>query len=385
MPEELLQFKLQQVWTLVDLLHGKRAIGTKWVYRNKKDERGIVIRNKARLVSQGYTQEKGIYYEEVFAPVVRIKAIRLFIAYASYKDFVVYQIDVKSAFICGKIKEEVYVYQPLESLDTSKVQPKLGLWYPKDSPFDLEAYTNSDYAGASLDRKSTTGGCQFLRSRLISWDSYEKRLIHVIKIHTDHNVADLLIKAFDVKTGNSKVNAAGHYLVLLGKLSHSMRPAHIRVELRALAGVASYVGPDGGEVSQAYGVSSATGCRGWNSRDCEPMVRHLLTQRWEQAIMQGARGGGGSTGRSLLSQETLRVSRSGVRNGKLRSRRRRSMSMGEGVLVSWCVCTDTAERRCGGLGGVGGRGDGWGGRHECLLNGEALDLRVTLTDALNLI
>ncbi|GKB95688.1 putative ribonuclease H-like domain-containing protein [Tanacetum coccineum] len=275
MPEELLQFKLQQVWTLVDLLHGKRAIGTKWVYRNKKDERGIVIRNKARLVSQGYTQEKGIYYEEVFAPVVRIKAIRLFIAYASYKDFVVYQIDVKSAFICGKIKEEVYVYQPLESLDTSKVQPKLGLWYPKDSPFDLEAYTDSDYAGASLDRKSTTRGCQFLRSRLISmqckkqtvvanstteaeyvaasnycgqvlWiqnqlldygynfmntkifidnesticivknpvfhsktkhieikhhfirDSYEKRLIHVIKIHTDHNVADLLIKAFDV-------------------------------------------------------------------------------------------------------------------------------------------------------------------------------------------
>ncbi|GKE54950.1 putative ribonuclease H-like domain-containing protein [Tanacetum coccineum] len=112
MQEELLQFKLQQVWTLVDLPYGKRAIGTKWVYRNKKDERGIVIRNKARLVAQGYTQEEGIDYDEIFAPVARIEAIRLFLAYASFKDFVVYQMDVKSAFLYGKIKEEVYVCQP---------------------------------------------------------------------------------------------------------------------------------------------------------------------------------------------------------------------------------------------------------------------------------
>ncbi|GKA97426.1 ribonuclease H-like domain, reverse transcriptase, RNA-dependent DNA polymerase [Tanacetum coccineum] len=76
MQEELLQFKLQKVWTLVDLPKGKRAIGTKWVYRNKKDERGIVVRNKARLVAQGYTQEEGIDYDEVFAPVARIEAIR---------------------------------------------------------------------------------------------------------------------------------------------------------------------------------------------------------------------------------------------------------------------------------------------------------------------
>nr|GFC06085.1 hypothetical protein [Tanacetum cinerariifolium] len=78
MQEELLQFKMQKVWILVDLPYGKRAIGTKWVYRNKKDERGIVIRNKARLVAQGHTQEEGIDYEEVFAPVARIEAIRLF-------------------------------------------------------------------------------------------------------------------------------------------------------------------------------------------------------------------------------------------------------------------------------------------------------------------
>ncbi|GJW86988.1 putative ribonuclease H-like domain-containing protein [Tanacetum coccineum] len=113
MQDELLQFKLQKVWTLVDLPYGKRAIGTKWVYRNKKDERGIVVRNKARLVAQGYTQEEGIDYDEVFAPVARIEAIRLFLAYASFMNFVVYQMDVKSAFLNGKIKEEVYVCQPL--------------------------------------------------------------------------------------------------------------------------------------------------------------------------------------------------------------------------------------------------------------------------------
>ncbi|GKD27874.1 putative ribonuclease H-like domain-containing protein, partial [Tanacetum coccineum] len=98
--------------TLVDLPNGKRAIGTKWVFRNKKDERGIVIKNKARLVAQGYTQEERIDYDEVFALVARIEAIRLFLAYASFKDFVVYQMDVKSAFLYGKIKEEVYVCQP---------------------------------------------------------------------------------------------------------------------------------------------------------------------------------------------------------------------------------------------------------------------------------
>ncbi|GJZ66878.1 retrovirus-related pol polyprotein from transposon TNT 1-94, partial [Tanacetum coccineum] len=82
-------------------------------FKNKKDERGIMIRNKERLVAQGYTQEEGIDYDEVFAPVARIKAIRLFLAYASFKDFMVYQMDVKSVFLYGNIEEEVYVYQPL--------------------------------------------------------------------------------------------------------------------------------------------------------------------------------------------------------------------------------------------------------------------------------
>nr|GFB18730.1 putative ribonuclease H-like domain-containing protein [Tanacetum cinerariifolium] len=111
--KELFQFKMQKVWILVDLPYGKRAIGTKWVYRNKKDKRGIIIRNKARLVAQGHTQEEGIDYEEVFAPVARIKAIRLFLGYASFMGFPLYQMDVKSAFLYGTIKEEVYACQPL--------------------------------------------------------------------------------------------------------------------------------------------------------------------------------------------------------------------------------------------------------------------------------
>nr|GEY65991.1 retrovirus-related Pol polyprotein from transposon TNT 1-94 [Tanacetum cinerariifolium] len=112
MQVELLQFKMQKVWVLVDFPHGKRAIGTKRVFRNKKDKRGIVVRNKARLVTQGHTQEEVIDYEEVFAPVARIEAIRLFLAYASFMGFMVYQMNVKSAFLYGTIKEEVYVCQP---------------------------------------------------------------------------------------------------------------------------------------------------------------------------------------------------------------------------------------------------------------------------------
>nr|GEX17829.1 copia protein [Tanacetum cinerariifolium] len=89
-----------------------RAIGTKWVFRNKKAERGIVIRNKAKLVAQGYTQEEGIDYDEVFAPVARIEAIRIFLAYALFMGFIVYQMYIKSVFLYGTIEEEVYVCQP---------------------------------------------------------------------------------------------------------------------------------------------------------------------------------------------------------------------------------------------------------------------------------
>ncbi|GJU55647.1 putative ribonuclease H-like domain-containing protein [Tanacetum coccineum] len=257
----LSQEEPKKVWTLMDLPNGKRAIRTKWVYRNKKDER----------------------------------AIRLFLAYASFKDFVVYQMDVKSAFLYGKIEEEVYVCQPpgfedpgfpdrkedgifisqekyvnkilnkfgfsdvkttrtpmetqkalLKDADGEDVDENLyrsmigSLMYLTSSRLDIMiavcAYARFQVnpkvshlhvvkrifrylKGASLDRKSTTGGCQFLGCRLILWqckkqtvvansttkaeiavdrDSNKKKLIQMIKIHTDQNVVDFLTKAFDV-------------------------------------------------------------------------------------------------------------------------------------------------------------------------------------------
>ncbi|GJR18908.1 putative ribonuclease H-like domain-containing protein [Tanacetum coccineum] len=358
MQEELLQFKLQKVWVLVDLPYGKK---------------------------------EGIDYDEVFAPVARIEAIRLFLAFASYMGFTVYQMDVKSAFLYGTIEEEVYVHQPPGFVDPAhpnkvykvikalyglhqaprawyetlssflmengfrrgtidktlfikkkksdiitattpiesnkplvkdedgvdvdvhvyrsmigslmyltasrpdimfavcacarfqvtpkashlnavkrifrylKHQPKLGLWYPRDSPFELESYLDSDYGGASLDRKSTTeyvaaanycGQVLWIQNQMMDYnfnfmntkihidnestisviknpvahsrtkhieirfhfirDCYEKRLIEVIKIHTDHNVADLLTKGFDVTRFNFLVVSIGLLNLYLG-------------------------------------------------------------------------------------------------------------------------------------------------------------------------
>nr|GEY54039.1 hypothetical protein [Tanacetum cinerariifolium] len=192
---DLLQFCLFSF----DCPKGVRLIGTKWVLKNKKDERGIMIRNKVRLVAQGYTQEERIDYEEVFAPIARIEAIRLFLPYASFMGFIVYQIDVKSAFLYGTIDEEaprawygtlskyfwimafkgelLIRHYSSESTKESfclskpdimfavcacarhqvtpkechlhavkrifrylKGHPNLGLWYPKETPFDLVAY-----------------------------------------------------------------------------------------------------------------------------------------------------------------------------------------------------------------------------------------------------
>ncbi|GJX75112.1 putative ribonuclease H-like domain-containing protein, partial [Tanacetum coccineum] len=220
-----------------------------------RDERGVVVRNKARLVAQGYTQEEGIDYDEVFAPVARIEAIRLFLAFASFMGFIIYQMDVKSAFLYGTIDEEVYVLQPPGFVDPDhpnkvykvvkalyglhqaprawyatlstflekhgykrgtidktlfirrnkkdrlfmlgssihgevtpktshlnvvkrifkylKGKPNLGLWYHRESPFYLEAFSDSDYGRSNLNRKSTTGGCQFLGQRLIHGNAKE--------------------------------------------------------------------------------------------------------------------------------------------------------------------------------------------------------------------
>ncbi|KAK6139122.1 hypothetical protein DH2020_027135 [Rehmannia glutinosa] len=113
MQEELNQFERNKVWELVQRPIHQNVIGTKWVFRNKMNEEVSVVRNKARLVAKGYCQEEVIDFDETFALVARLEAIRMFLAYAAHKNFTVYQIDVKSAFLNGLLEEEVYVEQPL--------------------------------------------------------------------------------------------------------------------------------------------------------------------------------------------------------------------------------------------------------------------------------
>ncbi|KAI4312534.1 hypothetical protein MLD38_037340 [Melastoma candidum] len=112
MQEELNQLERNKVWTLVQRPKDRSVVGTKWVFRNKLDESGSMVRNKARLVAKGYSQSERIDYDETYAPVARLKAIRLLLAYACYNDFKLFQMDVKSAFLNGEIKEDVYVDQP---------------------------------------------------------------------------------------------------------------------------------------------------------------------------------------------------------------------------------------------------------------------------------
>ncbi|GJY48476.1 retrovirus-related pol polyprotein from transposon TNT 1-94 [Tanacetum coccineum] len=112
MQDELYQFDRLKVWELVDKPFGKMIIKLKWLWKNKKDEDQTIIRNKARLVAKGYAQEEGIDFEESFAPVARLEAVRIFVAYAAHKSFPIYQMDVKMAFLNGPLKEEVYVAQP---------------------------------------------------------------------------------------------------------------------------------------------------------------------------------------------------------------------------------------------------------------------------------
>ncbi|GJS80495.1 hypothetical protein Tco_0730376 [Tanacetum coccineum] len=335
MQEELLQFKLQKVWTLVDLPKGKRAIGTKWVYKNKKDKRGIVVRKRQDWLHKVMQRDDGIvisqdkYVADILkkfdfitvktasTPIKTNKALNKD-EEAKDVDVHLYRSMIRSLMyliasrpdimfvVCACARFQVtpktsHLHAVKRIFRYLKGQSKLGLWYPRDSPFNFKALSDNDYAGASLDRKSTTGGCQFLGKRLISWqckkqtivansiteaeyvaaanccghvlwiqnqmldygfnfmntkiyidnesticivknpvfhyktkhieirhhfikDSYEKKLIQVIKIHTDHNVADLLTNAFDVssdefrvKTGSCKVNAARQDLVLLGE------------------------------------------------------------------------------------------------------------------------------------------------------------------------
>nr|GEY07858.1 hypothetical protein [Tanacetum cinerariifolium] len=165
----------------------------KWLFKNKHDKEQTVIKNKSRLVVRGYRQEEGIDFKESFASIARMEAIRIFLAYAAHKSFTVFQMDVKTAFLHGSLKEDVYVCQPKGFIDAdhpSHAKPtekhlkevkrifhyfwgavNMGLWYTKDSGFELTGFSDADYAGCKDTFKSTFGGAQFLGEKLVSWSS----------------------------------------------------------------------------------------------------------------------------------------------------------------------------------------------------------------------
>nr|GFB63428.1 retrovirus-related Pol polyprotein from transposon TNT 1-94 [Tanacetum cinerariifolium] len=117
MQEELLQFKRMDVWMLVPTPDNILPLTLKWIFKNKHDEEQTVIRNKSRLVVRGYPQEEGLDFEESFALIARMEAIRIFLAYATHKWFTVFQMDVKTTFLHGLLKEDVYVCQPKGFID----------------------------------------------------------------------------------------------------------------------------------------------------------------------------------------------------------------------------------------------------------------------------
>ncbi|GJV24763.1 retrovirus-related pol polyprotein from transposon TNT 1-94 [Tanacetum coccineum] len=179
MQEEIYEFDRLQVWELVPKPDCVMIIALKWIYKVNLDEYGDVLKNKARLVANGYRQEEGIDFEESFAPVARIEAIRIFIANAASKNMIIYQMDVKTAFLNGELKEEVYVSQPEGFIDpdhpTHVYRLKKGSLWSKagskgvNTAMALTTYADVDHAGCQDTRRSTSGSDQFLGDKLILW------------------------------------------------------------------------------------------------------------------------------------------------------------------------------------------------------------------------
>ncbi|GJT14929.1 retrovirus-related pol polyprotein from transposon TNT 1-94 [Tanacetum coccineum] len=170
MQDEIHEFDRLQVWELVPQPDCVMIIALKWIYKVKLDEYGDVLKNKARLVAKGYRQEEGIDFEESFAPVARIEAIRIFIANAASKNMTIYQMDVKTAFLNGELKEEVYVSQPEGFVDpdhpTHVYRLKKALYGLKQAPWAwLSRHT----------KRSTSGSAQFLGDKLVSWSSKKQK------------------------------------------------------------------------------------------------------------------------------------------------------------------------------------------------------------------
>ncbi|GJW20479.1 gag-pol polyprotein [Tanacetum coccineum] len=163
---------------LVEIPINKNIIKVKWIWKNKANTENTVIQNKSRLVAKSYSQEEGIEFEESFAPVVRLKAVKIFVVYVAHKNFTIYQMDVKTAFLNGPLKEEVFL-NGCDSISTLMATDRIdvdlqGLWHSNDSRFELIAYSDANHAGCHDDCKSTSGGIQFIGDKLVSWSSKEQ-------------------------------------------------------------------------------------------------------------------------------------------------------------------------------------------------------------------
>jgi hypothetical protein len=178
--EELNNFTQNQVWTLEKPPQDARVIGTKWVFRNKQDDQGVIVRNKARLVAKGFSQVQGLDFGEIFAPVARLEAIRILLAYASCYDIKLYQMDVKSAFLNGFINELVYVEQPPRFEDprypnhTYRLSKALyGLkqapraWYKRLCDFLIEKASRSEPSTPLYSQRNITVIFLFVRFMLM--------------------------------------------------------------------------------------------------------------------------------------------------------------------------------------------------------------------------
>nr|GFA40211.1 retrovirus-related Pol polyprotein from transposon TNT 1-94 [Tanacetum cinerariifolium] len=231
MQEELYQFDRLQVWELVDKPFGKTVIRLKCLWKNKKDEDQTVIRNKARLVANGYAKEKGIDFEESFAPVARLEVVRIFVAYAAHKSFTIYQMDVKTAFLNGLLKEEVYVAQPEGFVDSDHPEKvyrlRKALYGLKQAPrawYDelLKFLTSKGFTKGTIDPTLFT-----IR--------YEEDIL-LVKIYVD----DIIFGSTNPK-----------YLKRFEKLMHNIFEMSLMGEIKFFLGLQIHQSPHGIFINQA--------------------------------------------------------------------------------------------------------------------------------------
>nr|GEW65205.1 hypothetical protein [Tanacetum cinerariifolium] len=253
-PEELHQFDRLDVWELVDRPLCKNVINMKWLWKNKRDEENTIIRNKSRLVAKGYAQKEGVDFEESFAPVARLEAVRLCIAYAAHKYFTVYQMDVKTTLLYGPLKEEVYVNQPDGFVDP----------YHLDKVYRLK----KDLYGL---KQAPRVWYDELSNLLVSKGSIDLTLFI-----TNHRGDILLVQIYvdDIIFGSTNPKLSKQF----EKLMHSKFEMSMMGELKFCLGIQIYQSPRSIFINQAKYAQEILIKHGMTSYDsvCTPMAtKHL--------------------------------------------------------------------------------------------------------------